>query len=180
MAMSEQAKDLIMWVGSRSYPTWRKFADEAISRGVSKRIRTVPKGITLGVSKCWLIHGERVKTQIESTTHSYHKVGGMCRFCGIDRIANSQNPAPCRSHVLRRWGKPKRSIMGYFTIEEVFSPSMQDVQTEPARECGLLVPGAIYLRGPLTELKTPEAWPDRTFVGYRYYDRAQARIEAVV
>jgi hypothetical protein len=167
-----QARDLIMWVGSKPYATWEGFANEARIMGVCKRVRQVPVGIQIGVSKCYLLHGQRVHTKVESTAHIYAKVGGMCRFCGIDRTANSQNPTPCKTHLLRRTGKPRRSIYGYFVIEEVLGATEVEERDTPERQCGKVKMGAIYLKGPLTEYPEPKPWPGDTFVGFRYYTEA--------
>lgn len=172
IAMATQARDLIMWVGSTYYSSWRAFADEARTMGVCKRVREAPKGIQIGVSKCYLLHGERVHTKVESTTHSYMESSKLCRYCGIDQTANSQNPAPCKTHLLRRTGKPRRSIYGYFVIEDVLKCDTDTVDTNTERLCGSQVIGAIYLKGPLTEYPTPKPWLGDTFVGFRYYTEA--------
>ena len=192
--MTTQARDLIMWVGSKPYPSWESFAKEARTMGVCKRVRQIPKGIVIGQSKCYLLHGERVRTQIESTAHMWTKIGRTCRFCGIGFDQNSQNPAPCRVHKLRRCGKPRRFLMGYFVIEDVlivgsdqesqekymkaypntdfcFKSDEQALQVGD-RGCGSLQKGAMYLRGPLTELTATKLWPGNTFVGFRYYTEA--------
>ena len=162
--------------------------------GVCKRVRQIPKGIVIGQSKCYLLHGERVRTMIESTAHMWTKIGRTCRFCGIGFDQNSQNPAPCRVHKLRRCGKPRRALYGYFVIEDVMivgsdqeaqdkymkayptvdfcfkSDERADVVLE--RGCGRLLKGAMYLRGPLTEYPEPKPWLGNTFVGFRYYTEA--------
>lgn len=165
-------RDLIMWVGARPYPTWRSFADEALRMGVCKRVRQVPRGIMTGQSKCYLLHGERVRTSVESTKHQFTRVGEMCRFCGIDLEANSQNPAPCRVHKLRRTEKPQRSLYGYFVIEDVSIATKELADITPERMCGKIEPNGFYLRGPLTEYPEPKPWPGDTFVGFRYYTEA--------
>ena len=161
-----------MWVGSTYYSSWRAFADEAKTMGVCKRVRQIPVGIQIGVSRVFLLHGERVKTLVESTAHSYHEISGLCHYCGIDRTANSQNPTPCTVHKIRRTGKPKRSIMGYFVIEEIRRPNADQIELTEERGCGKLKEGGIYLYGPLTEYPEPKPWPGNTFVGFRYYTEA--------
>jgi len=192
--MTSQARDLIMWVGSGPYPTWRVFADEAHAMGVCKRVRTVPRGIVTGQSKCYLVHGERVVTQVESSKHGWRKIGLTCRYCGIGMEPNSQNPAPCRVHKVRRAGKPKRAIYGYFVIDDVLVvgrdqeaqerymkayptvdfcfKSDEQAATVPDRGCGSLNIGAIYLRGSLTEYPEPKPWQGGSYVGFRYYTEA--------
>ncbi len=167
--MTAQARDLLMWVGSGPYPTWRAFADEAARMGVCKRVRAVPRGIVSGQSKCYLAHGERVVTQVESVKHGFRKIGKVCRFCDIGFETNSQNPAPCRVHKLRRTGKPRRAMYGYFVIEEILKATKWTVENVSDRACGSLVTGGIYLRGPLTEVPEPKPWSEDTFVGFRYY-----------
>ena len=189
--MTAQARDLIMWVGSKPYPSWESFAKEARVMGVCKRVRQVPVGIVIGVSKCYLLHGERVQTKVESTAHQYRKVTDTCLFCGVARIVNSQKPGPCRVHMVRRTGKPKRSCYGYFVIEDVMmvgkDQEAQDklmkayptvdfcfksaiaAQEVGERGCGSLKLGAMYIRGPLTEYPEPMTWQGNTFVGFRYF-----------
>jgi len=167
--MTTQARDLIMWVGSGSYPTWRAFATEAHAMGVCKRVRTVPRGIISGQSKCFLAHGERVVTQVESLTHGWQKIGLTCRYCGIGFDQHSRNPAPCRLHMLRRVGKPRSFLYGYFVIEEILSATQEVADKTPDRGCGKLNPGAIYLLGPLTEFPEPKPWQGGSYVGFRYY-----------
>jgi len=170
--MTTQPKDLIMWVGSKPYPTWQAFANEARAMGVCKRVRIVPRDIQIGVSRCFLLHGERVKALVESTVHSYCESSGLCHYCDIDRTANSQNPTPCTVHKIKRTGKPRRFIMGYFVIEEILKATVDDMTEKTDRLCGSLVPGGSYLKGPLTELPEPKPWPGNTFVGFRYYTEA--------
>jgi len=140
--------------------------------GVCKRVRQIPSGIQIGVSRVFLLHGERVHTLVESTVHSYCESSGLCHYCGIDRTANSQNPTPCTVHKIRRTGKPRRFIMGYFVIEEVMTVAPDIAHIAPTRLCGSLVPGGLYLKGPLTELEQTPVWPGNTFVGFRYYTEA--------
>jgi len=170
--MATQARDLIMWVGSKPYPSWRSFADEAKIRGVSKRVRAVPKGIQIGVSRVFLLHGARVTTHVESTAHSYMKITDTCHYCGVARITNSQNPGPCKVHKIRHHEKPLKFLCGYFVIEKILTATEQDAAYEEVRGCGSLEAGAIYLRGPLTEYPEPKPWPGNTFVGFRYYTEA--------
>ena len=97
------------------------------------------------------------------------KVTDTCRYCGVARITNSQNPAPCKVHKLRHHEKPVRAMYGYFVVEKVLKATEQDVAYEEDRGCGKLEEGAIYLRGPLTEYPEPKPWSGDTFVGFRYY-----------
>jgi len=189
--MTAAARDLIMWVGSGPYPTWRAFADEAHAMGVCKRVRAVPRGIVVGQSKCYLLHGERISTKVPIRVHMFQKKTGICRFCGISRDGYSQNLTECNEHMVRRAGKPRSFLYGYFVIEDVLVVGIgQDAQdkllkahpgmnfaslsTESAeamsdRHCGSLKQDAIYLRGPLTEFPEPKPWQGGSYVGFRYY-----------
>ena len=167
--MTAQARDLLMWVGSGPYPTWRAFADEARAMGVCKRVRTVPRGIVTGQSKCYLLHGERISTKMPIRVHVFHKKTGICRFCGISRDGYSQNLTECSEHMVRRAGKPRSFLYGYFVIEEILKATEWTVENVSDRACGSLVTGGIYLRGPLTEFPEPKPWQGESYVGFRYY-----------
>jgi hypothetical protein len=185
-------KDLVMWVGAKPYPTWRSFADEAKARGVCKRVRSVPKGITSGQSRVFLIHGERVTEKIRILRHSFRKANGICRYCGLSETEHSQTLKPCVERVVTRTGKPLAFIYGYFTVSDVLVvtndpksaekymkaypemdfcfKSTEQAATEQDRGCGRLKNEAIYLRGPLAEFKDLIPWSGPAFVGYRYFD----------
>ena len=167
--MTAQARDLIMWVGSGPYPTWRAFADEAHAMGVCKRVRAVPRGIVTGQSKCYLLHGERISTKVPIRVHMFQKKTGICRFCGISRDGYSQNLTECSEHMVRRAGKPRSFLYGYFVIEEIATPTFEEVDRTPERGCGKLTTAGIYLRGPLTEFPEPKPWQGGSYVGFRYY-----------
>jgi len=49
------ARDIMMFVGEKYYPTAKSFIDEAWQKGVCKRVPNVP-GITPGKSRCFLLH----------------------------------------------------------------------------------------------------------------------------
>lgn len=55
------AKDIMMWVGEKYYPTIEKFITEAREKSVCKRIGTVPD-IIAGQSRCFLLHWNGTKT----------------------------------------------------------------------------------------------------------------------
>jgi hypothetical protein len=170
--MTAQARDIIMWVGAEAYKTWRAFADEAARMGVCKRVKSRPNGITLGQSKCYLIHGERISTMTEIAEHSFVGKKGekltQCRYCSANDFQN----VFCISRKVRRVGKPRRTIMGYFVIEHLWIPDETLADVTEDRLCGRPKVGGIYLCGPLTELAEPIPWPGDTFVGYRYYQAA--------
>jgi len=159
------------WCGhpnlNRHERSWRRGFSS--SSGHLVRVRTTPRGIVVGQSKCYLAHGERYVTQVESSKHGFSKIGNVCRYCGIGFEPNSQNPAPCRAHQVRRAGKPRSFLYGYFVIEEILKATEWTVESTSERGCGSLVTGGIYLRGPLTEFPEPKPWSEDTCVGFRYY-----------
>ena len=59
--MSDQAVDLLMWIGAGFYPTIDSYVMEAMNQGCAKRIPNLPEDIVPGVSRCWLAHDEGKK-----------------------------------------------------------------------------------------------------------------------
>lgn len=47
----------LLWVGEMYYPTWVDFAQEAATQGISRRIRSVPRGFVVG--ETWVLLGHR-------------------------------------------------------------------------------------------------------------------------
>jgi hypothetical protein len=159
-------KDLVMWVGAKPYPAWQVFADEAARLGCCKRIRNPPKDVTPGLSRVFLIHGERVTSQEKIKRHIFRKSGGKCYFCRLTREEHSQTLKPCVERVVTRTGKPLAYIYGFFVIGKVryviddpekadkfreefkkLNPEIlgsQEAGALEVRGCGTLVSGGIY------------------------------------
>jgi len=68
------AKDLMMWVGEKYYPTIEKFIAEARSKGVCKRIGTIPN-VVKGKSRCFLLHRNGTKTP---RCFGYFNIWNLC------------------------------------------------------------------------------------------------------
>lgn len=171
MGTNESVKDLIMWVGAKPYKTWLSFATEARVRGVCKRVLKAPRNITLGESRCYLIHGERVLSKVPVRVHSFQKKDGQCRYCGLSRNTVSEIPIECGEHMARRCTKSRRFIYGYFVIEKVMIADDEDADKVLDRMCGRLKEGGTYLLGPLTEYPTPKPYTGPSYVGFRYTER---------
>ena len=59
-ATDEPQTDLVMWVGTRYYPTIADFISEARGQGVAKRIGRVLTELELGKTRVFLVHDEGV------------------------------------------------------------------------------------------------------------------------
>ncbi len=55
-------KVLLLWIGEQFYPTAEAFADEANRLGVSRRIRTVPRGFEVGKTWVFLAHPKVIQS----------------------------------------------------------------------------------------------------------------------
>lgn len=53
-------KDYLMWVGTKFYPTYHDFANEAAEQGLCKRIGKIPNNMIPGKSRLFLTHDEGV------------------------------------------------------------------------------------------------------------------------
>jgi hypothetical protein len=104
---------------------------------------------------------------------------------------NDFGDAFCISRKVRRAGKPRSFLYGYFVIDDVLIvandsevrgeylkahptvdfcfKSEAEATSVPDRGCGSLKGEAIYLRGPLTEYPEPKPWQGESYVGFRYY-----------
>lgn len=55
------AKIALVWIGAGDYPTPKDFMTEANEQGISRRIATLPKDLTLGVTRVMLAHRKAIK-----------------------------------------------------------------------------------------------------------------------
>ena len=60
-SVEKEAKDLIMWVGTRHYPTIADFVKEARTQGCSKRIGRILHSVVLDKTRIFLAHDEGLK-----------------------------------------------------------------------------------------------------------------------
>jgi hypothetical protein len=60
-----EGKHGLLWVGEKFY-TPRSFLDEAVGRGISKRVASLPKGFEIGKTVVYLAHKKCIPTEEES------------------------------------------------------------------------------------------------------------------
>ena len=65
MCEPPEGKHGLLWVGEKFY-TPRAFLDEAVGRGISKRIASLPKGFKIGETVVYLAHKKAIPTEGES------------------------------------------------------------------------------------------------------------------
>ena len=158
------AKDLMMWVGEKYYPTIEKFIAEARSKGVCKRIGTIPN-VVKGKSRCFLLHRNGTKTP---RCFGYFNIWNLCcMVTGADlqkllkKYGASVNYVP-RSHFPegeRGCGEMKSGGL-YMVSQDVFD----DIKRETS---------GFTIEGGLVVFKQPyphmSRWL-RNFRGYQYID----------
>ncbi len=162
--VDEHPTDLLMFVGSKWYPTIESFAKEALTLGVSKRLGQMPSawGLFSG-SKCV----RSLKTRDEGVeiikNAKEHGANGNCLY--VRRLVK---PGESRVFLVHDEGKKGNAkIFGFFIIRAVEiileNPerinefvdkknelgvevvSAGQAQLEPARGCGHRIIGGLYL-----------------------------------
>lgn len=63
----ESGPALLIWVGKKYYETPRKFVQESIAQGISRRIQSVPRGFEVGKTWVLLAHEQAVEINREIT-----------------------------------------------------------------------------------------------------------------
>jgi hypothetical protein len=61
--VAKRQRDGLLWVGREHYATAGDFIAEADRLGISRRIKSVPRGFVVGVTVVWLAHLEAVPTR---------------------------------------------------------------------------------------------------------------------
>lgn len=162
--VDEHPTDLLMFVGSRYYPTIHSFVDEAQKLGVSKRLSQMPSawGLFSG-SKC--VHSLKTRDEgIEIIKNAKeHGANGNCLY--VRRLVK---PGESRVFLVHDEGKKGNArIFGFFIIRAVEiilekpenitefvdkkdelgveAISVGQAQLEPARGCGHRIVGGVYL-----------------------------------
>lgn len=123
MPTETNAPDVIMWVGSKFYPTIDSYITEAMNLGCAKRIANLPDDIVPGKSRCFLAHDEGVK--------GHGVIFGFFTIAGVEVILDDEEKiAKYQQEHAQLDIKPIR---------------WEEAQGEPRRLCGHRVYGGFYL-----------------------------------
>lgn len=116
--------DLALWVGYASYPTIEDFVVESQERGVCRRISRVPKGITPGKTRLFLIHDEGVKGDAV--------IFGYCTIDHVEMLVEDTDVEP---------GFEDGTTLPDF----VYLVDLREAEQEERRHCGFRTDeGAVY------------------------------------
>lgn len=117
------APDLVMWCGSKYYPTIDSYIVEGMNLGCAKRIANLPSDVAPGKSRCFLAHDEGKKGQ--------GVIFGFFVVAGIEIILDEEEKI---EHYQREYQQ--------LNIRPV---SSVQARAEPRRLCGERTYGAAYL-----------------------------------
>jgi hypothetical protein len=98
----------LMWVGEKFY-TPASFLNEAVSRGISKRIASVPRDFKLGETVIYLAHKKAIPTEGESKA----AVFTVYRPTRLDIVVDTTNPDELSNHahaLANRFGERARLV----------------------------------------------------------------------
>lgn len=119
----DKALDLVMWVGTKFYPTIDSYIKEAFNLGCAKRVSMMPAEVVPGKSRCFLAHDEGKKGQ--------GVIFGFFVISGIEIIIDDE-------------GKIKKYQQDYESLN-IQPISSAQAAAEPPRLCGQRTYGASYL-----------------------------------
>lgn len=123
-ASPNPAPDVIMWVGSKFYPTSDSYITEAMNLGCSKRLpKGLPSDIVPGKSRCFLAHDEGIKGQ--------GAIFGFFVISGVEVILDDEEK-------IAQYQEEHAQL-------NVKPVSRREALAEPRRLCGHRVYGASYL-----------------------------------
>ncbi len=122
-ASSNIAPDVVMFVGSKFYPTIDSYITEGMNQGCAKRIANLPNDIVPGQSRCFLAHDEGIK--------GHGVIFGFFVVSGIEVILDDEEK-------IAKYQKESSNL----NIQAV---SSEEVRVEPPRRCGHRVYGGLYL-----------------------------------
>jgi hypothetical protein len=170
MTDEQMAPDLVMWVGSKFYPTIDSYITEAMNLGCSKRVPILPSDVVPGKSRVFLAHDEGKKGQ--------GRIFGFFVLSGVEIILDDPE-------------KIAKYQEDYQNLNIQVISSVQ-AYTEPRRLCGQRAYGAAYLvsghsmddafkaaeplagkadvKGDMVVLLNPIPYPRIRFRGWRYME----------
>ncbi len=170
MSDERKAQDLVMWVGTKFYPTIDSYVVEAMNLGCSKRVPKLPEGVIPGITRVFLAHDEGKTGQ--------GRIFGFFVLSGVEVILDDPE-------------KIAKYQQEYSNLNIQAVSSVQ-AYTEPARLCGQRAYGAAYLvsgkdmdaaykaaeplagkadvKGDIVILMNPIIYPRLRFRGWRYME----------
>jgi hypothetical protein len=155
------SSDFLMFVGSSFY-TVASFVEEARRLGVSKRIASIPAGMSMGQSRVFLA-AEGPKGHIPCP-HCHDKNGKLKKgLLSGWRCENCKSTGHVRQNVIFGYFIPTRidlivrddeaaAMRQEIIDKQINVVKLADAQREPARGCGHRQPGAVYA------VSDPEDW----------------------
>lgn len=118
------APDVIMWVGSKFYPTIDSYVIEGMNQGCAKRLpKGLPNDIVPGKSRCFLAHDEGIKGQ--------GVIFGFFVISGVEVILDDEEK-------IAKYQQEHAQL-------NVKPVSWEQVKQEVRRLCGTRVYGGSYL-----------------------------------
>ena len=123
MTEENKAPYLVMFVGSKFYPTIDSYIKESLNLGCAKRIPMLPADVVPGKSRCFLAHDEGKKGQ--------GRIFGFFIISGIEVILDDEEKI-----------KKYQEEYGNLNITPI---SSTQARSEPSRLCGHRSYGASYL-----------------------------------
>ncbi|KKM23198.1 hypothetical protein LCGC14_1617690 [marine sediment metagenome] len=170
MEEDNQAPDIVMFVGTKFYPTADDFIKEALHLGCAKRVSMLPSEVVPGKSRCFLAHDEGKKGQ--------GRIFGFFVVSGVEIILDDEE----------KINKYQQEYEGL----NVRPISSAQARAEPRRLCGQRTYGASYIvsennmdkvfeaalplaeradiQGDMVILLQPIPYPRMRFRGWRYME----------
>jgi hypothetical protein len=170
MSEEQKAPDLVMWVGTKFYPTIDSYVVEAMNLGCCKRVPILPSDVVPGKSRVFLAHDEGKKGQ--------GRIFGFFLMSGVEVILDDPDK-------IAKYQREYENL-------NIKAVSSVQANTEPRRLCGQRSYGATYLvsgkdmdlafqaakplagkadvKGDLVILLNPIPYPRMRFRGWRYME----------
>ena len=170
MTTEDKAPDLVMWVGTKFYPTTDSYIKESLTLGCAKRIPMLPAEIVPGKSRCFLAHDEGKKGQ--------GKIFGFFVISGIEVILDDEekikkyqeeyeslNIRPISSTQAAAESRRlcgQRTYGASYLVSENDMDKVWDVVEPMAKKCDI--------QGGMVILLNPIDYPRLRFRGWRYME----------
>ena len=122
------ARDICIWVGAQFYPTYEEYIEEAERLGCCRKVNHVPKDITIGESKAFLLHREY--PEADAYLFGWYTIDHIIK-CSLEQQLYDEI-----------WQDAKGL--------EITIPALKarDRERIPQRGCGGIDPPSYYLVGP--------------------------------
>ena len=170
METENQAPDIVMFVGTKFYPTADDFIKESLTLGCAKRIPMLPSEIVPGKSRCFLAHDEGKKGQ--------GRIFGFFVISGVEVILDDEekiekyqeeygslNVRPISS---AQAGAEPRRLCGQRTYGSSYIVSENDM--DKVFEAALPLAEKADIQGSMVVLLHPIPYPRLRFRGWHYME----------